>query len=265
MNQGVTDLRKTDEKYLVRSLVRGISILKCFDVSRPSWRLTDLSKETGLDRATCFRMVKTFEAEGVLALDEESGQYHLGRALVPAIYLVSSTNELARFAHSYVRRLADLTKETIALAVWTDDGVLFIDQVVTWHPFKLESTVGRTFTNWGISHIKVFAASGPETCRVQALAWNPSITGYPLRLKAAEAELETIRAQGVAYDLEENAAGICSVAAPVRDESGRVMASLSVVAPVERFQPEQKRHHTETVLKVARELSRALGWVTEGE
>jgi IclR family transcriptional regulator, KDG regulon repressor len=263
--RGSTDLRKADEKYLIRSLVRAISILKCFDVSRPSWRLIDLSRETGLDRGTCFRMVKTFESEGILALDEESGQYHLGRALVPAVYLVSSMSELARFAHPYVRKLADLTKETIALAVWTDDGVLFIDQVVTWHPFKLESTVGRTFTNWGISHMKIFAAFGPEKCKDRALTWNPSITGYPLRLKAAEAELEAISAQGIAYDLEENAVGICSVAAPVRDQSGQAIASLSVVAPVERFQPEQKRHHTESVLKVASELSRALGWVTESD
>jgi IclR family transcriptional regulator, KDG regulon repressor len=252
---------KPDDRYLIRSLVRAISILKCFDVAHPSWRLVELAKETGLDRATCFRMVKTFEAEGLLALDAESGQYRLGRALVPALYLLDSTNELARFAHPYVRKLADATKETVTLAVWTDDGVLFIDQVVTWHPFKLESTVGRSFTNWGISHVKLFAALGAESYGEQALAWNPTITGYPLRRKAAEAELETIRDEGVAYDLEEDAVGICSVASAVRDGSGRVAASLSVVAPVERFQAEQRRHHTEAVQKAAAELSRALGWL----
>jgi DNA-binding IclR family transcriptional regulator len=256
---------REDDRYLIRSLVRAISILKCFNVSQPSWRLVDLARATGLDRATCFRMVKTFEAEGLLTLDAESGGYRLGRGLVPACYLIDSTQELARFAHPHVLKLAELTKETITLAVWTNDGVLFIDQVVTWHPFKLASTVGRTFTHWGISHVKLFAAFGPEGYRERALSWNPAITGYPLRHQAALAELETIRAQGVALDLEEDAVGICSVAAPVRDQSGQMTASLSVVAPVERFTADQRRHHTESAVKIARELSRDLGWVADGD
>ena len=262
VNQLAGEAPKPDEKYLIRSLLRAISILKCFNVARPTWRLIDLSRETGLDRATCYRMVKTFEAQGFLALDEESGQYHLGRALVPAIYLVSSTKELGRFAHPYVRKLADLTKETITLATWTDDGVLFIDQVVTWHPFKLELSVGRIYTQWGITHVKIFAALGPQSYADQIVSWNPGVAGYPLRRRAVEAEVLAIRDQGFAYDLEEADAGICSVAAPVRDQSGQVMASLAVVAPVERFQQEQKRHHTEAVVKISGELSRALGWVS---
>lgn len=251
----------SDDKYLIRSLVRALGILRCFDASRPSWRLTDLAKETGLDRGTCFRMVKTMENEGFLELDEESSRYHLGRAFIPALYLISSSKEFQRIAHPFVLKLAEETTETAGLAVWSDEAVVFIDQAHSGRPFRLDISEGTTFTDWRISHVRVFAAFGPGVYRERVLAWNPSITDYPIRLRAVESELDTIRAQGIAYDLEEHRRGIAAVAAPVWDEAGRVAASLAVVVPAERFSSEQKRNNAETVLRISRELSRALGWV----
>jgi IclR family KDG regulon transcriptional repressor len=66
--------------------------------------------------------------------------------------------------------------------------------------------------------------------------------------------------EGVAFDQEERNLGTCAVAAPVRDQLGKVIAALSVVAPTGRFGPVEKKSHAEAVKEAASALSAFLGY-----
>ena len=66
--------------------------------------------------------------------------------------------------------------------------------------------------------------------------------------------------EGVAYDLQERALGICGVAAPVRDFGGEVKASLGIIGPPERFGPTELEHYTRVIKEKADALSRDLGY-----
>jgi DNA-binding IclR family transcriptional regulator len=252
-------LRPASGPYTVRALERALGLLKFFDVDRPGWTLAELSRASGLHKATCFRLVKTLEAEGFLTLDSERGHYLLGPALVRIAFLARSHDELIRTAHPYMERLAACTGETADLAVWSPDGVLFLDQVVTAHPFKPPSRAGRVFNDFGNSHSKILAAFGPQTRRAKLSVSQKE--GLTLADTAALlAELDEVARSGVAYDLEEQRKGICAVAAPVRDAAREVVASMAVVVPVERFGLEARAKHTAAVKQVATDLSGALGY-----
>jgi IclR family transcriptional regulator, KDG regulon repressor len=245
--------------YSVRSLARALSILKSFDADRPSWSLAELSRRTGLHKATCFRLVKTLESEGFLAADVETGEYRLGPALLPLAYLSHTNDELVRRARPALERLSEQTCETVDLAIWTGEGALFIAQVLTSHPFKPEARVGRLFsevTSAAVKVLLVFALDASE--RMLWLQEQAGLQGE--NLEARLADLTEVERRGVAFDLGERTPGITAVAAPVMDSAGRTIASLSVVAPEERFGQEERERHAGAVSQTAQAVSRELGY-----
>lgn len=255
--------RDSNGAYSVRSLVRGLQILKCFDVDQPEWGLMELSKRTGLHKATCYRLLRTLEAEGFLGYDPLSGRYHLGPSLLKTGYLARANSELVRIAHPHLEKLATFTGETVDLAVWVGDGVLFIDQVLTSHPFKPASSVGRVFTDLGNAHTKVHLAFGPKSWQVRLLAQaRKPLTPFTIaESDALLQELERVAREGIAYDLQEQAMGTCAVAAPVRDSTGQVRASISIVAPEERFGIGEMRKFAQDVRETATAISLDLGYL----
>lgn len=244
----------------VRALERALRILKCYDIGHPSWSLAELSRAVGLHKATTRRLVKTLEAEGFLRLDPDTGEYRLGSALLPAIYLARSHDELARIAHPHMERLAQRTEETVSLTVWTDSGVLLIDHVLTSHFFKPALGLGRANTQYGTTHSKIHLAFGPPE-RLSKMTLGD--TGSSITLSAATRihdELESVRKTGIAYDLDERGRGVCAVATPLRDATGTVVASLSVVTPKHRFGTAERASLTALVRETGAQISRELGY-----
>jgi DNA-binding IclR family transcriptional regulator len=141
----------------------------------------------------------------------------------------------------------------VDLAVWTNEGVLFVDQVRTLRPFRPVSRVGRVFSDFKNAHIKVFLAFMPEEERAQLLARSPE----PEKLAK---EIEKVVAEGVAFDVQEQAEGVCGVAAPILDTSGRARASISVVTPATRFGPSDVVRLTEAVTQAASAISHDMGF-----
>ena len=249
----------------VRALERGLQLIKCFDIQHPSWRIADLAREVNLHKATTRRLVKTLESESFLVLDPDSGEYRLGSALLPVSYLVRSHDELVRLAHPFLERLAARTEETVGFAVWTSRGVMQIDHVSTSHFFKPVLIAGNVSTTYGTTHSKILLAFGPEE-RLSKLSFGdrgPSLT--LAEAARVHEELQKVRETGIAYDIEERAKGVCAVGAPIRDGSGEVVASLSVVVPTDRFGPTERESVTDAIRETAIAISRELGFKVEEE
>jgi DNA-binding IclR family transcriptional regulator len=251
-----------EDPFAIRALARGLRLLALFTVDHPEWTLTQLYERTGLHKATTYRITRTMEAEGFLVLDRDTGAYRLGPAALPMSYLASSESELLRIARPYLVELAEITGETTNLAVENEGTVVVIGQELTSHPFKPSLPVGRVMNDLANAHSKVFAAYKSSVER-DALLRRPRPKITPNTITDGDAvrhELERVEREGVAYDLEEHGLGICSVAAPVRDQTGGVRATLSVVAPKERFGPTQMIGYAAAVKRVAAAMSAYLGF-----
>jgi DNA-binding IclR family transcriptional regulator len=243
----------------VRTVERALALLSCFNVSHPAWKLADLSREVGLHKVTTRRLAKSLESRRFLQLDESSGTYRLGPALLPLTYLARSNDELVRIARPHLERLAALTQETVGLSVWTDGGVLQIDHVLTTHLFKPEMFLGSLSSTFGTTHSKIFLAFGPEE-RLSRLSL--TTVDQPLTVAGAAAikeELERVREDGYALDIEERLPGVCAVGAPVRDSAGEVIASIAVVVPKDRFTADAHERIVDLTRRTASVLSFDLG------
>jgi DNA-binding IclR family transcriptional regulator len=77
---------------------------------------------------------------------------------------------------------------------------------------------------------------------------------------AFEAELDRIRQRGYVVVVDELDMGAHSVAAPIRDHFGEVIAAISIARPSNRFPPERVEHYIDLVLQAAEQISEALGY-----
>jgi DNA-binding IclR family transcriptional regulator len=197
-----------------------------------------------------------------VGFDPTTSRYHLGTAILPLSYLSTSHKELSRLAKPTMRKLAENTGESVDLAVHTVDGVMFISQVLTSRPFKPAATIGRVFGELNNCHSKVFLAFSAPEVRERALSkpWE-ILTPHTISERALmEKELHAVAQSGIAYDFQEQALGICGAAVPVRDAIGDVRATLAIVAPVERFNPEDVEKNSSALIEAGLSLSRELGY-----
>lgn len=251
-----------EDQFVVRALSRGLRVLALFNVDHSEWSLNELARATHLHKATTYRMTRTMEAEGFLVFDSKTGNYHLGPAVIPLSYLARTQSELERMAKPFLEKLAAESGETANLAIETEGTFIVIGSVLTSHTFKPSLPIGRVLTDLSNAHGKLSVAFKPPEERAKFLNRSqPQSTKYSLTdRKQIEAELARVAEEGVAYDMEEHGLGVCSVAAPVRGPKGTMIATISVVAPKERFGPEERKRATASAKRVAAELSEYLGY-----
>ncbi|HLA82494.1 MAG TPA: IclR family transcriptional regulator [Thermoleophilia bacterium] len=256
------DIDETGAGSLVQSVQRALRIVRLFDFKHPEWVPAELARRSGLRRTTALRLIRTLEAEGVLTLNEQSGKYSLGPAVFQFAYVWIAEAALARIATPYLERLADATHESVGLTVWNDDGPLCIAHSPSPRPFKFLMYVGQTFTDVSNAHSKVLLGFGPEERRSRALA-RPLERLTPFTVVDRERyadELRKVAAEGIAYDIQEQQVGVCALAVPVRDFSGEVRASLSLVVSEMRYGPAEARRYAQALKQVSAALSYELGY-----
>jgi DNA-binding IclR family transcriptional regulator len=205
-----------------------------------------LAEAVGLHRTTTWRILSTLEAQRLVVRDEASGTYALGFGLLDLAGQAGGA-ALARSARPVLRRLADDSRETAALAV-VRDGVLTYVAESTTAAVVAAGWQGRSVSMHGTSTGKVLLAFSPPE-DVRPMLGVPHGDDLPRHtpttitsLAALERELADTRERGYAVCRGEFETSAWGVSAPVLDASGRPVAVVSVWGPggrltADRFAP----------------------------
>jgi DNA-binding IclR family transcriptional regulator len=253
--------RDTDP-FVVRALTRGLSILGLFDVDHREWSIDEMAEQTGLVRMTAYRMVRTLESMDFLVRDPSTNRYRLGPATIAMCYVADDHSGIVDAARPFLESLVDETGESVTLAIEVDGRPVCVDIINTTRPFKRMTAPGRILGDIATVHGKIYAAFKPAEEREAILA-EPLTRRTPHTVTdqaTLAAELDQIVREDLAYDFEGFYLGICAVGAPVRDQFGSVVASISVVAPRGRFGPDERAFCARAVKKAVDSFSAYLGW-----
>ena len=265
--KGQPQAKDRTEGSVALTLAKGLRVLALFDEKRRDWTLDQIAEATGLPRATAHRMARTLEDARYLVLDPASNRYHLGPAMLAGMYLSTGFSELVRVARPYLESLARETGESVNLAVDVDGVAVGVDRIDTSRPFQPRMPLGRIIGDLANSSGKILSAfKSPEERQRILASPHPQRTQFtitdPQRL--AE-ELDRVREEGLAFDIEELDLGICAVSAGVRDQTGAVIASISVIVPTGRFGAEERARYAEAVRSSCAALSAFLGYSDPNE
>jgi DNA-binding IclR family transcriptional regulator len=243
----------------IGTLERGLLLLELFDADNSEMSLNDLRERAGLPKATIQRLMKTLEARKWVAYEPATRRYHLGASVLRISYLAASHSELVRVTHPFLLRLAEETRETASLCVWTDLGPLMLDTVLTPRHFKPSTNVGMIL-GLATADSQVLVAFGPEEVWDQLLT-NPIERRNELTVTDPSEVRErwrAVRQDGVAFDRGEWNLEIPAVAVPVFDRQGRLRGSIAVAPPIERATEEAMLRHAIALKAAAVQISNNL-------
>jgi IclR family pca regulon transcriptional regulator len=213
----------------IEALARGLDVIRVFQPGRPVMSLAAVAGAAGLARPTARRILLTLEHLGYVRA--AAGGYELTpRVLELGMTYVLSRN-LWEVARPHLERLVAQTHESSSIAQLDGPDIVYVARVAVPKIIALAVTIGTRFPAMQTSLGKVLLAALPAGDAERVLA-EPSRSPVTARWQPGPAEraaeLRAVRARGWSLTDEQLAAGIRSVAAPLRDGEGTVIAALNV-------------------------------------
>ncbi|MGW5260300.1 IclR family transcriptional regulator domain-containing protein [Microbispora sp. NPDC004025] len=213
----------------IEALARGLDVIRAFQPGRPVMSLTEVAAATGLARPTARRILLTLQELGY-ARPEQGGFALTPRVLELGVSYVRSTG-LWEVARPHLERLVAQTRESSSIAQLDGSDIVYVARVAVPKIVALSVQIGTRFPALQTSLGKVLLAALPPDELERVLA-EPSRSGIEPRWRPGRQErdamLREVRAKGWALTDEQLALGIRSVAAPLRDGSGKVIAAVNV-------------------------------------
>lgn len=214
----------------IEAVARGLDVIKAFRAGLPEMTLTQVATATGLARPTARRILLTLEALGYVRSNAARSYSLTPRVLELGSAYVQSLG-LWDVARPHMERLVAQTRESSSIAQLDGSDIAYVARVAVPKIIALSVSIGTRFPALQTSLGKVLLAALPPD-EVDLVLAEPSRSGVEPRWcpDATEREqvLREVRARGWALTDEQLAPGIRSVAAPLRDGTGRVIAAMNV-------------------------------------
>jgi len=208
---------------------RVLSLLNVIDAR--DLTLTEIAERAQIPHTTTSRILSALESWGGVERSER-GTYQIGLRLWEVGARASSASALREAARPAMQQLVEMTRENVQLAVLDQGAALVIERLHGSNAIRTVTQIGRRLPLHATAVGRVLLAHAGtdvvrEICAGRPKRYTPYTQVMPGHLAAA---LQDVRRQGWAYTCEELTMGAASLAAPVRDESGRVIAAIAVVA-----------------------------------
>lgn len=232
---------------------KAMSVLDIVAAAEEPLRFTEILQRSGQPRGTLHRQLSHLIEEGLLSVNRDQ-TYSLGLRLLRLAARAWSGNQFRTIAEPHLRRLHEMTGETVHLGVLSGNEVIYLDKVEGRQAVRMHSQIGNASPVYCTGVGKAALSVLPDD-RLQSILGRirfRKFTEHTIQGTAAlREEIETIRKTGNAYDREEHEAGIRCVAAPVCSEDRSLVAGISVTGPAYRVSQADLENWAELVRATA--------------
>jgi DNA-binding IclR family transcriptional regulator len=237
-----------------QAVERALSILQWFDERTPELSVADVTARLGVHRSTATRLLAALERQRLLEVDPATGRYRLGLGVVTLAGLVLNRFPVRTLARDIVRDLRDETGETAYLGLLDGRDVMYIDQASSPYVAVNVDWVGeRQPLTAGATGFLLLAFQPPSVVAdMTREAGDPRVP--------SELELAKIRRDGYVLRRSDDPAGVCGVAAAIRDHLGATIAAVTVSVPNHRVDGSFEAVVLPAVLRAAARISERLGY-----
>ncbi len=213
----------------VQSLERGLAVITSFSAERPRQTLADTARRSGLARATARRLLRTLVELGYARFDGK--HFELTPRVLDLGYSYIASLNVPDIAQPYLEEFSESVGESSSVAVLDDTDIVYVARVPTARIMTVSIGLGSRFPAFQTSMGRVLLAelADAEVVDVFRRSDRSRVTERTVGTQAALLErIAAVRADGYAIVNQELEDGVRSVAAPLRDASGRAIAAVNV-------------------------------------
>ena len=213
----------------VQSFARGLAVIRCFGHDAKTQTLTQVAERTGLDRAGARRILLTLQALGYVAQDGR--QFRLTARILDLGYAYLSTTPLWNLAEPVMEELVREVHESSSISVLEGTEIVYILRVPTSKIMAINLAIGSRLPAWCTSMGRVLLA-GLDQQRLTAVLQASDIAALTSHSETSIDKLlraiARARSDGYALVNQELEEGLCSIAVPLYDRTGAVIAAMNL-------------------------------------
>lgn len=227
---------------LMGGFAKGLSVLEAFGKERERLTIADVSRLTGLDRATSRRCLLTLQRLGYATHDGKNFALTVRVLSLGRAYL--ATTPLHEQIQPFLDRFAAAIQESCSCSILDDTEIVYIARAAQRRVMSIGLGVGSRLPAYCASMGRVLLAALSDEEVTSALDRTDirPLTAKTLTDRAAlVAEIVRVRTQGFAIIDEELEIGLRSLAIPIRNVSGRVVAALNTGVQTSRISIDRLR------------------------
>ncbi|MFO0889470.1 MAG: IclR family transcriptional regulator [Isosphaeraceae bacterium] len=240
-----------------------LSVEKAFRIleilsARSPLGVTEIADELGLKKSSVSRLLKALAELGYAESTAQRGKYCVGPNILVLARSYLEDDRLVREAQPILRELAATLRASAHVAVLAGGNLVIVAKEPSPEHIQVITRVGGRTPLHASALGKILLASLPEKKRRSILG--ETLARYTDRTitdhRRLKADLDRVREQGFAIELEEEHAGVGCIGAPVRDTADRWVAAVSVAGPLHGTPFKVDAAHRRVVVEKAAELSR---------
>ena len=258
----VIQLHHSTNKKTLSSVTNTLKVLRLFSWKQPELSFTEIKEQLQLPKASTHRYITALVNNGLLAKNPKTNHYRLGLSILSLGGAVYRHNELYMEALPIMEALSKELDETVHICFLENNKVVYLFRVESDNPDRLVTQIGRTNPVHSTSEGLSILAFQPEHYIHSFLQQNfTAYTKYTLTSsEAIDQELKQIQKQD--YCLLDSAffENYMSIAAPIRDYTEDVVASLSVIGQSARLMQKDTDVLIRKIKEAAQDISEHLGY-----
>jgi IclR family KDG regulon transcriptional repressor len=248
------------EQNPVKTIQKTFKVLEILSEKQPA-KPSELLQESRLQRSNLYRILGTLIDLGYVEKDSDS-RYCLSFKMFKIGNTVRGMNRLCRVAQPYMAPLAEMSEETINLAILYDHRVLYIDKIESKHYLRLDQPIGKTDPLHCTALGKILL-SGLDDLELEVFLRSKNLIPYTRNTitdpEVLKGVIRNVKRQGYAIDTEELSYGIHCIASRICDHSNRVIAAISISGPAVRLTKEKMEELRIPLMTNAAQISRKMG------
>lgn len=251
-----------NNQYILTSVRNAMRILRLFKVGREEFSLTEIASQTNLPKSTAYRLISKMADEGFLSKNPKTNHYRLGLSILSLGGVITSHRELFKEATPIVERVVEMLGETAHICLLENNDVVYLFRNESRDSVRLLTDMGRKnplhCTSEGLA---LLAFQDEKTINKylerDLYAYTPSTITDGDELKNY---LLDVKKNEYAISKDHFYEGFVGIAAPIRDYTENVVASLSVIGPTSRITEAQYPVFIKTIMEASKEISSLLGY-----
>ena len=244
-------------KTSIQVIDRMMELLDALSKSGNPVNLKELSKLTNLNPSTAHRILNAL-AHYRFIDRVQTGSYRLGNRLLELGNITKTRIDIRSEALPFMRELHHQIRETVNLSIRQGDEMVYVERVTAEHSaIRVAHLVGAKAPLHVTAVGKIFLIEDGknETVKYASRCGLKVFTKNTIKdTKTLFTEMEKIRIQGFAFDNEEAESGVSCIGAGIHDDSGSIVAGLSISSPSHRLNRSWGKHVKATAEKITAAL-----------
>ena len=248
-------------KEKIKSINKALDVLEFLSANDGEIGIVEISKQLNMGLSTVHRILATLKSRNYIIQNPKTAKYRLGIKLFELGCEVQSTKNLIKMVRPYLRELSRITNETANLAILEDKEVIYLDTIESSETLRTEIRQGTRTPAHCTALGKCLLASLTDSDFEQLYRRDEQITSLtPQSISSwseLKRELNKVKEQGYALDLEEYKVGIHCVGVPIFNGKGEAIAAISITGPASRFTGEKMEETKNQLLMISKDISKA--------